>query len=165
MEILELSQIFARRKVRSPTFVQLRISIQRQRLWVGLAVYSSGNIAFNRGTLRRDSARSLPVILRVSPFAIWPRERKIPRRIPASFRARISRASFRELQQLRGKLQSAAEREQMLNFHEKLHQAVTRRRSEYAPFLPLSLSLSLHSKRKLQVSTVLRSESKGAPLI
>jgi len=108
MEILELSQIFARRKVHSPTFVATDFYL-RQRLWVGLAVYSSGNIAFNRGTLRRDSARSL---LRYPPsisFCYLTERKEDSKTNPASYRARISRASFRELQQLQGKLQGASE--------------------------------------------------------
>lgn len=95
VKILELSQIFAERSAFADVFEERRKGVTDfyLRLWVSLAVYSCGNIAFNRGTLRRDLVRSLFLILRVSPFAICPRKRKRKRgsreRI---FCTRISRA-------------------------------------------------------------------------
>lgn len=76
MRILGFSQIFARRKVCSSTFGVTDFCL-RQRLWISLAVYSSGNIAFNRGR-RFEEIRSdlFPLSSIVSPFAICLRRGK-----------------------------------------------------------------------------------------
>lgn len=161
VRILGFSQIFARRKVCSSTFEATDFCL-KQRLWISLAVYSSGNIAFNRDR-RFEEIRSdlFPLSSVVSPFAICLRKGKRQRgegeiggregrRVTNVSRAQISRASFREPPQFHGKLQSVAKRGRMLNFREKLRRAVTRRHDEYAPRFLLN-----STRDKLQVSTAL----------
>lgn len=157
MEILELSQIFARRKVRSPYIRSYGFLSKVTIVGRSCGLLERKHRVQSWYTSKRDS---VPISPRYPPsisFCYLAERKEDSKTNPASFRARISRASFRELQ-LQGTLQGAAKREQMLNFHEKLHQAVTRRHSEHSP------SFSLHSKRKLQVSTVF-AKSKSAPLI
>jgi len=75
--ILELLQIFARKKVRSSTFRTTDFFCLKQRLRVDLAVYSSRNIAFNRSR-RFEEIRSdlFPLFSIVSPFVIYIRKGK-----------------------------------------------------------------------------------------
>lgn len=150
MRILELSQMFARKKVRSLTFRTTDFCL-RQRLWISLAVYSSGNIAFNRGR-RFEEIRSdlFPLSSIVSPFAICLRKGKRQRGREGESYECISHANIPSVFSRAATGSFKVKRGRMLNFREKLRRAVTRRHGEYAPRFLLN-----STRDKLQVSTAL----------